>query len=111
MDRFSTIENINRRYRNSTTQPPTTLVGGYTSSYTPPAPSVVLGTNIGATVLRRSFVANSTIPSALSQGAQLIRVEEPAQVIYHDAVPSTTTRVNTTTVNVPTPIQARTVRT
>jgi hypothetical protein len=110
MNRFSSIDNINRKYRNSQVVARGSVIGGYPSSYTPPAPSVVLGTNVignvGGTVVRpatgfrSSYVGRTSVPAGFPQGAQVIRVEEPAQVIYHQPQQAIATPVQHTTTTV-----------
>jgi hypothetical protein len=100
MKRFSSIDNINRKYRNSQIAARTSLVGGYGSSYTPPQPSVVLGTNpvhnVGITNVRpavgfrSSYAGRTSVPAGFPQGAQVVRVQEPAQVVYHQPQTPTT---------------------
>lgn len=99
MNRGSIIDNPRRG--NSNIPVRRSVIGAYPSTYLPPTTSVVSPATVGTT-LRRSFVGATTLPAGFPQGAQVIRVEEPPQVVYHQA-PPTSTRV--TTVNAPAPVQ------
>lgn len=102
MKRFSSIDNINRKYRNSQIAARTSVVGGYGSSYVPPQPSVVLGTNpvhnVGITNVRpavgfkSSYVGRTSVPAGFPQGAQVVRLQESPQVVYRQSQ-SPTTRI------------------
>lgn len=116
MNRFSTIENINRKYRNSRAGARDSTIGGYPSTYSPPPVSLALGGNVGGTVVRQggfrnSYVAGTTLPAGLPQGAQVIRIEEPAQVIYHQATPISPRISVPTAVPVPPPQLAKAITT
>ena len=95
MNRFSSIDNINRKYRNSQVGATINVGGGFPSSYHPPSGTIIHGAGAHNTVIRPTGLRSSYVAGTVAPGTQVIRVEEPPQVIYHQ--PANPGRVVTTT--------------
>lgn len=83
MKRFSSIENINRKYRNSQFAPPhpiPSVVGGYPSSYHPPRQTIIHGASEANTVIlptafRSSYHGTRALSPGLAPATEVVRVE------------------------------------
>lgn len=87
MDREYTINNINKKYRNSigVTQAP--VAGGYGSSYRPPVIIENTGNKIGGSIVKQGFesvyAGKTSVPAGFPQQHKVIKTRQVTNINHN----------------------------